>query len=82
MRYNDEKQNDAEIKIPSPDPRVFGLTKAAYSVRETVDVLSLGRTSIYAAIKRGDLHQVKCGHKTLLLADDLAAFLTRLKSAR
>jgi hypothetical protein len=36
------------------DPRAFGLVKAAYSVRETLDLLSIGRTSLYAAIRRGD----------------------------
>ena len=27
------------------DPRVFGLVKAAYSVRDTIDLLSIGRTT-------------------------------------
>ena len=29
------------------DPRTFGLVKAAYAVNETLDVLSIGRTSLY-----------------------------------
>ncbi len=82
MPHNDEKPNDAQTKLLPPDPRAFGLTKAAYSVRETLDLLSLGRTSVYAAVKRGDLHPAKCGRKTLFLADDLAAFLAKLKNAR
>ena len=61
------------------DPRVFGLTKAAYAVGETLDLLSIGRTSLYAAVKRGDLKRVKFGNKTLFYAADLASFLTRLK---
>jgi hypothetical protein len=81
MRHNDEG-NQSETRFAPPDPRAFGLTKAAYSVRETLDVLSLGRTSLYAAVNRGDLHPAKCGRKTLFLADDLAAFLTKLKTAR
>ena len=63
------------------DPRTFGFVKAAYSVTETLDVLSLGRTSLYAAVKRGDLKPVKFGKKTLFYAADLAAFLTKLKEA-
>ena len=63
------------------DPRTFGLAKAAYSVTETLNVLSLGRTSLYAAVKRGDLKPVKFGKKTLFYAADLAAFLTKLKEA-
>jgi Helix-turn-helix domain len=61
------------------DPRTFGLVKAAYAVNETLDVLSIGRTSLYAVVKRGELKPVKFGKKTLFLAVDLAALLTRLK---
>jgi excisionase family DNA binding protein len=61
------------------DPRAFGLTKAAYAVGETLDLLSIGRTSLYAALKRGDLRHVKFGKKTLFYAADLAAFLVRLQ---
>jgi len=60
------------------DPRAFGLSKAAYGVGETLDLLSIGRTSLYEAIKRGDLKRVKFGKKTLFYASDLASFLTEL----
>jgi excisionase family DNA binding protein len=64
------------------DPRAFGFVKAAYGVKETLDLLSVGRTSLYAAVKRGELTPVKFGKKTLFYAADLAAFLTRLKDHR
>ena len=51
----------------------------AYAVGETLDLLSIGRTSLYAAVKRGDLKCVKFGKKTLFYAADLASFLTRLR---
>jgi excisionase family DNA binding protein len=60
------------------DPRAYGLLKAAYSVNETLDLLSIGRTSLYAAIKRGDLRMVKFGDKSLFRANDLAEFLSKL----
>ena len=63
---------------PSGDPRAFGLIKATYTVRETLDLLSIGRTSLYAAIKRGDLRMVKFGDKSLFRANDLAEFLSKL----
>jgi len=61
------------------DPWAFGLTKVAYAVNETLDLLSIGRTALYAAVKRGDLKRVKFGKKTLFYAADLAAFLARLR---
>ncbi len=64
------------------DPREFGLTKAAYSVGEVLKQLSIGRTSLYAAVKRRELTPVKFGRKTLFYATDLAAFLARLREAR
>jgi hypothetical protein len=64
------------------DPRAFNLAKAAYSVGESLDVLSIGRTKLYELVNLDELHPVKVGKKTLFLAPDLAAFLARLKQAR
>jgi excisionase family DNA binding protein len=66
---------------PTADPRAFGLTKATYSVRETIGLLSIGRTSLYAAVKSGDLRMVKFGDKSLFRANDLADFLSKLEPA-
>ena len=71
--------SDKDVSDNPIDPRVFGLAKAAYGVGETLDLLSIGRTSLYAAVKRGDLKRVKFGKKTLFYATDLASFLTRLR---
>lgn len=67
--------------VSDVDPRAFGLLKAAYSVSETLELLSIWRTSLYAAVKRGELTPVKFRKKTLFYAMDLAAFLARLKNA-
>jgi excisionase family DNA binding protein len=66
----------------SGDPRTYGLWKAAYSVNEALELLSIGRTSLYQAVKRGDLKTVKFGNKTLVYAADLAAFLAQLQGVR
>jgi excisionase family DNA binding protein len=63
------------------DPRMFGLVKAAYGVGETLELLSIGRTSLYAAVKRGELAPVKFGKRTLFRASDVATLLMRLKEA-
>jgi excisionase family DNA binding protein len=65
---------------PPVDPRAFGLVKAAYSVCEVIELLSIGRTSLYAAVRRGELRRIKLGKRTLFCATDLAAFLVRLRS--
>jgi excisionase family DNA binding protein len=57
----------------------FGLRKAAYSVNEVMEVLSIGRTSLYALVKAKKLVPHKLGRKTLFLAPDITAFLTRLR---
>ena len=72
-------RSDKDASDNPIDPRAFGLGKAAYGVGETLDLLSIGRTSLYAAVKRGDLKRVKFGKKTLFYAADLAAFLARLR---
>jgi excisionase family DNA binding protein len=72
---------DAGVRSGGPaDPRAFGFVKAAYSVREALELLSIGRTSLYAAVRRGELRRVKFGKRTLFCATDLAAFLTHLQA--
>lgn len=60
-------------------PQNLGLSKAAYSVKEAMALLSLGRTSIYEMMKEGKLKSTKCGRRTLLLAPDIAIFLSHLQ---
>jgi hypothetical protein len=76
---NNSTRGDKDACADPIDPRAFGLAKAAYAVGETLDLLSIGRTSLCAAVKRGDLKCVKFGKKTLFYATDLASFLTRLR---
>jgi excisionase family DNA binding protein len=69
--------NDKSTGVDLIDPSALGFTKVA--VDETLELLSIGRTALYAAVKRGDLKRVKFGKKTLFYAADLAAFLARLR---
>jgi len=71
----------AGVDASHVDPRAYGLLKVAYGVTETLQLLSIGRTSLYAAIKRGELTPIKFGKKTLFYAIDIAAFLARPKTA-
>jgi Helix-turn-helix domain len=72
------RDND-DATVGSIDPSAFGFAKAAYTVGEALHMLSIGRTSLYAAVKRGDLKRVKFGKRTLFCATDLASFLINLK---
>lgn len=73
--------NERISKTEHPlDPRAFGLLKAAYSVNETLEQLSIGRTTFYDLVDRGDLKITKLGRKTLIYAVDLAALLRKLQA--
>jgi excisionase family DNA binding protein len=50
----------------------------AFRIREVCELTGLGRTSIYAAIKSGALIARRYGRCTIVLAEDLAAFLAKL----
>jgi len=63
------------------NPRDFGLVKAAYSVNETLSLLSIGRTSLYKLVSWGALKPAKLGKKTLFYASDIASLLVRLREA-
>jgi excisionase family DNA binding protein len=52
--------------------------RIAHSIEAACRISGLGRTSIYAALKSGALPARKCGRRTLILADDLDAFLRNL----
>lgn len=51
--------------------------KRLLSVNEVCHASGLGRTSIYAAIKRGDLLIIKIGRRILIAASALDAFIAK-----
>jgi excisionase family DNA binding protein len=54
------------------------MNKISYSIPEAVRITSLGRSTIYEAMKNGQLKARKCGKRTVILECDLSAFLKAL----
>jgi len=52
--------------------------KMAFHVNEAAQVGGVSRSEIYEAMKRGELRAKKYGRRTIILRDDLAAFLCAL----
>ena len=54
------------------------MTKAYGTIPEAVQFSGMSRSSIYEALKRGDLSARKAGRRTLLSFSDLQAYLANL----
>ena len=52
--------------------------KRAYSIKSAAEVIGAGRDRVYDAIRSGQLRARKFGRRTLILDEDLSAFLKAL----
>lgn len=56
-----------------------GGAKLAHSVNDAAQISGLSRATLYALYKQGAIRFVKCGRRTLILHEDLVAFLQALR---
>jgi excisionase family DNA binding protein len=54
-----------------------GTQRLSVSVEEAAELLSIGRSSVFALVKEGLLHSVKVGKRRLITLDELRSFLDR-----
>lgn len=52
--------------------------KKFYTVKEVINLCSIGKTSVYNAINNNKIKAVKFGSKTLICADSLESFVNNL----
>ncbi len=63
-------------------PHIENASPIAMTIADVSRLTGIGRTSIFEAIRQGRLRAVKAGSRTLIKADNLAAFVDSLPDAR
>jgi excisionase family DNA binding protein len=54
------------------------MQRLVHTIPQASELANQGRTSIYEAINRGELHAVKRGRRTLILHDELVRYVQSL----
>lgn len=55
--------------------------KLTYSIAEACELLGIGRTTLYGAIKKGELKACKVGRRTLISSQSLQLFVDSLPNS-
>jgi hypothetical protein len=57
--------------------RPHNIHKAAYSVGEVIELLSLGRNAVFSLLSSGELKRIKVGRRTVVTAESIITFVDR-----
>ena len=60
---------------------IMNPNRVAFSISEVCGISSVGRTTIYSAIKRGDLKTAKVGRRTIITVEALQLWLENLPTS-
>ena len=74
-------QNEQNRREAQRQRQYDELDRAAYSISDTLRLLSLSRTTLYELAKSGQIRIRKVGRKSLVLREDIAGFLDKLSEA-
>ncbi len=54
------------------------MTRMLYPINDAVEVLGIGRSTLYELIATGEIDVVKIGRRTLIVQDELERYVKRL----
>lgn len=74
-------ESERFIRRPFKGDLYMSVSPLALSIVEAARIGGIGRTSLYAEIASGRLRAIKRGKRTLILAEDLRAWLQSLPVA-
>lgn len=77
LNYHYE-HNDVFLTLILLTKGKIDMRNMAYTINEAREASGIGRTKLYEAINKGLLPAKKFGKRTLILRDDLEAFLSQL----
>lgn len=79
--YNDKQTLLSSIKSYENEKRGQKLDRPVYDMNSLLELIPIGRSSIYHEIKAGRLRTCKMGRRTLFLPKDILSWLESLRSS-
>jgi excisionase family DNA binding protein len=75
-----DRPGDADVGDPQPFRDVLAGDRLLLTPEEAAEILRVGRTTIYALMKAGELHPVHIGRSCRLPRAELESYVSRLQA--